>query len=91
MRMIFCQKLQKETEGLERSPYPGALGERIFLNISKEAWKQWQQRQIMYINEYRLNMLDPNAHKLLADEMEKFLFSDESQLPQGYIPTEGAN
>ena len=29
-RMIFCQKLQQELEGLDRPPYPGEFGQRIF-------------------------------------------------------------
>jgi Fe-S cluster biosynthesis and repair protein YggX len=42
----------------------------------------------MFINEYRLNMLEPKAREFLAQEMEKFLFSDESQTPAGYVPPE---
>ena len=83
-RMIYCEKLKKDAEGFEKPPYPGELGERICQHISKEAWQQWQKRQIMYINEYRLNMLDPEAQGLLEKEMEKFLFSDESELPKDY-------
>ena len=36
-RMVNCVKLGKEAEGLERQPYPGELGKRIFENVSKEA------------------------------------------------------
>lgn len=85
-RIIYCQKLKKETEGLDYPPYPGELGKKIFLNISKEAWQQWLARQTLFINEYRLNMLDPKAREFLAAEMEKFLFSDSSQAPAGYVP-----
>jgi Fe-S cluster biosynthesis and repair protein YggX len=83
---VFCQKLQKEAEALERPPYPGELGQRIYANISKEAWQQWLNRQTMFINEYRLNMLDAQARAFLASEMEKFLFSAGSDTPPGYIP-----
>ena len=83
-RMIFCTKTQKEAEGLQAPPYPGKLGEKIYLNISKEAWQQWLQRQIMFINEYRLNLADAKARVLLETEMEKFLFSDGNQFPDGY-------
>ncbi|EKD75423.1 MAG: hypothetical protein ACD_44C00135G0003 [uncultured bacterium] len=76
MRMIVCEKLKKEAEGLARPPFPGVLGEKIYLHISKEAWQLWQQRQTMIINEYRLNMLDSSAHVLLAKEMEKFFFEN---------------
>lgn len=85
-RMIHCKKLQKEAEGLERAPYPGALGQRIFEEISQEAWQLWLNHQTMLINEYRLSMLDPKARKFLADEMERFLFGEGSAKPAGYTP-----
>jgi len=31
-RTVQCVKLGREAEGLERQPYPGALGQRIFDN-----------------------------------------------------------
>lgn len=84
-RIIFCQKLHKEAEGLAVPPYPGELGQRIFLNISKEAWQLWLKRQTMFINEYRLSLADPKARTMLAEEMERFLFSDEDAPPPGYV------
>ena len=83
-RTIFCVKLQKEAPGLKAPPYPGELGKKIYAQISEEAWREWQKRQTMFINEYRLNLADTKARKLLEEEMEKFLFSDESQPPEGY-------
>lgn len=87
-RMIFCCKLQKESEGLDFPPYPGALGERVYNEISKEVWQQWLGHQTMLINEHRLNMLDADARKFLATEMEKFLFGEGSKKPAGYVPEE---
>ena len=87
-RTIYCAKLHKEAEGLDFAPYPGELGKRIYQHISREAWQMWVNRQLMFINEYRLNMLEPKAKEFLAQEMEKFLFSDESQAPAGYVPPE---
>lgn len=83
-REIFCTKLQKQAEGLAKPPYPGPLGERIYQHISKEAWKLWQNHQTMLINEYRLNLLEPEARQFLQTEMEKFLFSTGSDKPPGY-------
>jgi len=85
-RMIFCHKLKKEAEGLPFSPYPGELGQKIYREISHEAWQLWLNRQTMFINEYRLNMLDPKAREFLAAEMEKFLFGDDSEVPAGFTP-----
>ena len=83
---INCAKLGKEAEGLERPPYPGELGQRIYENISKEAWQLWLRHQTMLINEYRLSAVDPEARKFLAQEMEKFLFGEGSDKPEGFKP-----
>jgi Fe-S cluster biosynthesis and repair protein YggX len=86
-RTIFCTFLQREAEGLDRVPYPGELGQRIYASISKEAWQQWLRHQTMLMNEYRLTPIDPKARKFL--EMEKFLFGGGSQKPEGYVAPEG--
>lgn len=84
MRKIFCQKLAKEAEGLEFQPIPGVLGQRIFEQISKEAWKDWLAHQTMLINEYRLNLTQPSARDYLKTEMEKFFFLGGSEKPAEY-------
>jgi Fe-S cluster biosynthesis and repair protein YggX len=88
-RIVKCVKLGKEAEGLDFPTYPGELGKRIFENVSKEAWQQWMSRQTMIINEYRINPLDPKARKFVEAEMEKFLFGEGSQEPEGYVPPAG--
>jgi Fe-S cluster biosynthesis and repair protein YggX len=87
-RTVFCTFLQREAEGLDRPPYPGALGQRVFENISKEAWQQWVRHQTMLLNEYRLTPIDPKARKFLVEEMEKFLFGGGASKPEGYVPPE---
>ena len=73
-RMVNCRKLGREAEGLKIPPYPGELGQKIFQNISKEAWDLWTKQQTMLINEYRLSPADPKTRKMILEEMEKFLF-----------------
>lgn len=85
-RMVKCVKLGQEAEGLDYPTYPGALGQRIFENVSKQAWQMWLGHQTMLMNEYRLNPLDPKARKFLQEEMEKFLFGTGSKPPEGYVP-----
>jgi Fe-S cluster biosynthesis and repair protein YggX len=87
-RMVHCVKLGREAEGLDRPPYPGELGKRIFENVSKEAWNAWLQHQTMLINENRLTPIEPRARAFLEQEMEKFFFGEGSQLPEGYVPPE---
>ena len=85
-RMVQCAKLGKEAEGLERAPFPGEMGQRIFDNISKQAWQQWMGQQTMLINENKLSVIEPEAQAFLKAEMEKFLFEGDDSKPEGYVP-----
>jgi Fe-S cluster biosynthesis and repair protein YggX len=85
-RMVQCVVLKSEAPGLDRVPYPGELGKRIYANVSKEGWARWLQHQTMLINEYRLTPIEPKARKFLETEMEKFFFGSGSQAPEGYQP-----
>jgi len=76
-RIIHCVKLGIEAEGLDRPPYPGPLGQRIFENASKKAWADWIEHQTRLINEYRLSLSSVDARKFLATEMEKYFFGGE--------------
>ncbi len=84
-RMVNCVKLGHEAEGLDRQPYPGEMGKRIYEQISKQVWQQWLKHQTMLINEMRLVPVDPKARKFLEAEMEKFLFGPGSAKPEGYV------
>lgn len=84
-RTVFCLKLQREAEGLAFVPWPGALGKRVFENISREAWQQWLAHQTMLINENRLSPMDPKHRVFLEGEMEKFLFDGGAEKPAGYV------
>jgi Fe-S cluster biosynthesis and repair protein YggX len=85
-RIIFCEKSQSETEGLDFIPWPGELGKRVFDHIGKAAWAEWLAHQTMLINENRLSPLDPKHRAYLQAEMEKFLFSGGADKPAGYTP-----
>ena len=87
-RMVHCAKLDKEAEGLDKPPYPGELGQRIFDNISKEAWQQWMGQQTILINEYRINVIDPKGREFLEEQMEKFFFAGGVDTPDAFTPPE---
>ena len=87
MTILHCIKLDKDLEGLERAPYPGALGKRILENVSKEAWKMWLDHQTMIINENNLNLFEASSQSYLKEQMEKYFFAaDDLDSIQGYIP-----
>jgi Fe-S cluster biosynthesis and repair protein YggX len=83
-RIVHCALLKHDAPGLDRPPYPGPLGQRIFEQISKEGWERWRSHQIMLINEYRLVPVEPKARKFLEEEMEKFLFGGGSSKPEAF-------
>ncbi|HKJ88114.1 MAG TPA: oxidative damage protection protein [Gammaproteobacteria bacterium] len=85
-RTVHCVYLGREAEGLDRPPFPGEQGQRIYENVSKEAWQQWLAHQTMLVNEMRLNMMDPKAQQYLQAQMEHFFFGDGADMPEGYVP-----
>jgi len=85
-RTVQCIKLNREAEGLDRVPYPGELGQRIFDNVSKEAWQEWLKQQTMLINEYRLSPIEPKARKFLEEQMEKYFFGEGAEAPPEFVP-----
>ncbi len=85
-RTVHCIKLNKEEEGLDFPPYPGALGEKIYLQVSKPAWQMWLGQQTMLINENRLSMADPTSQKFLKAELDKFFFGEGSTPPADFVP-----
>ena len=85
-RMVQCVKLKREAEGLDRVPYPGALGQRIFENVSKQAWADWLKHQTMLINENRLSPVNPKHRQYLEEQMEKYFFGDGADKVAGYVP-----
>lgn len=87
-RLVNCVRYGADQEGLERAPYPGALGVRIHTSVSKRAWAEWLAHQTMLINENRLSPVDPKARQFLQLELEKYLFGPGSEKPQGFQPPE---
>ena len=84
-RVVNCSKLNREAEGLDRQPYPGDLGKRIFDNISKQAWQEWLKQQTMLINEYRLSPMNPKDRKFLEEQMEKYFFGEGADTPPEFV------
>jgi Fe-S cluster biosynthesis and repair protein YggX len=85
-RKVKCVLLGTEADGLDYVPYPGPLGQRIYDNVSKQAWQQWIGHQTMLINEYRLTPIEPKARKFLESELEKFFFGGGSDKPPDFKP-----
>ncbi len=85
-RMVNCVKLGRELPSLDKPPFPGALGQRIYDNVSAEAWRQWQSQLTIMINHYGLNLLDPATRAMLDEQMDEFFFGAQPEMPEGWTP-----
>ncbi|MCC6647466.1 MAG: oxidative damage protection protein [Polyangiaceae bacterium] len=56
IRVVQCRKLGKPLPGLKRKPYRNDLGQRIYDEVSQEAWDLWLKESVRLVNTYRLDL-----------------------------------
>ncbi|MDA8329129.1 MAG: oxidative damage protection protein [Betaproteobacteria bacterium] len=84
-RMVNCIKLGREAEGLDFPPLPGEMGQKLYANVSKEAWAAWLRQQTMLVNENRLNLAEARARKYLMEQVEQYFFGDGGDKVEGFV------
>ena len=84
--MVHCVKLGREAEGLDETPFDSELGQKIYNNVSAEAWRQWTEHQKMLLNEYRLQPWKKEHQEFLVQQMEAYFFGEGSDAPKEYVP-----
>lgn len=84
--MVKCIKLGQELPGLDAPPTPSELGKKVYENVSKQAWEEFVEYFKMVINEYRLDLTSPMADQIFEQKMNEYFFSENPQMPEGYIP-----
>lgn len=89
-RTVNCIKLGREAEGLDKAPFKGELGQRVFDNISKDAWRMWLEHSKMLINEYRLDLTSEQGQRIWMTELEKYFWGEGSELPPDFVADEKA-
>jgi Fe-S cluster biosynthesis and repair protein YggX len=85
-RIVHCIKLNKDLPGLRRPPVPGELGQKIYENVSQEAFKMFLEHFKMIVNEYRLDLSSPSTDRIFLEQMEEFFFGKGGTLPEQYQP-----
>ena len=85
--MVFCTKYKAEMEGLDEPPFDSDFGQKIYKNVSKQAWGEWVERQKMLLNEYRLQPWTREAQEFLVEQMNGFFFGEGEggSLPKEYV------
>jgi Fe-S cluster biosynthesis and repair protein YggX len=83
--MVKCAKLSRELPAMPYKPFEDELGQRIYDEISYEAWKMWLEHSKMIVNEFRLDLTTDKAHEILKQQCEQFLFGEGAQLPPDFV------
>ncbi len=92
LRTVSCAKLGNELPGLDRPPFPGELGQRIYEEISAEGFELWKPHMTILINHYGLNPIEPETRQFLREQMELFFFARPAEMPEGWVaPENGAS
>jgi Fe-S cluster biosynthesis and repair protein YggX len=85
-RMVMCKKLGRELPAMTFKPFPNELGQRVFDQVSQEAWKMWLEHFKMIMNEYRLSPADPRTPQILYGQCEQFFFGPGADAPPEFKP-----
>ena len=89
---VTCVKFGREMYGLDEIPFENhPLGQRIYDQVSKEAWKLWMEQMKMLMNEYRLNLGTKEAQEFLLQQMDNYFFGEGAALPPGFVPPKSKN
>jgi Fe-S cluster biosynthesis and repair protein YggX len=81
-RLVHCKKLGQELPGLARPPYKNELGQRIFAEISKQAWDQWVKDSVKYINTYRVDLTSTEGQKFMFKQVAVYFGFEDGDLAQ---------
>jgi Fe-S cluster biosynthesis and repair protein YggX len=79
-RIVHCKKLGKDLPGLPFKPVTGELGERIYNEVSMDAWQMWLQDSVKYVNTYRLDLTSKEAQAFMRKQMEVYFGFAEGNL-----------
>ncbi len=85
-KIVHCVKLDIDAEGLDKPPFKGELGQRVFDSVSKDAWKKWLEHSKMLINEYRLDLVSEAGQRIWMTELESYFFGAGSAAPPDFKP-----
>ncbi len=83
---VFCAKLKQELPGLPEPPFDSDLGQKIYNQVSQQAWSQWTEYCKMLLNEYRLNPARKQDQEVIVKQMEQFFFGEGAAPPAQYVP-----
>jgi Fe-S cluster biosynthesis and repair protein YggX len=84
-RIVKCVKLGRELPGVVYKPFNNDLGQRIYDNVSQQAWMLWVEHSKKIVNEYRLDLTSPMGQKVLLEQAEEFFFGSGGHNPPDFV------
>jgi len=81
-RTVHCRKLGKDLPALPFKPVAGELGERIYNEVSMDAWKMWLQDSVKFVNTYRLDLTTKEAQAFMRKQMEVYFGFAEGDMAE---------
>lgn len=58
---FVCSRCKAANPPLERPPLPNELGRKVHASICKTCWQEWLSVSVRLVNEYRLDLMSPEA------------------------------
>ena len=79
--IVQCTRHGGEGPPAHNVTYEGAVGEEIRRHVCESCWQEWQNMEVMVINELRLNFMDPKSLDTLIQHMREFFGLAKPQGP----------
>lgn len=88
MAEVTCTRCGQTREAVKNTAfYTGAIGAQLKAHACQECWNEWVRMQIMIINEYRLNLTDPQTDVFLNKQVLAFFKLDGDDVAGvNYVP-----
>jgi len=62
-----------DTVPVHRVPFPPAVKQKVLDSVCASCWRGWEDMEVKVINEYRLNLLDPEHRAMLQRACLEYL------------------
>ncbi len=81
-RIVHCRKLGQDLPGIPYKPFEDELGQRIYDQVSMQAWQEWLQFSVRIINTRGLDLADPRAQQVMREQIEVYFGWAEGETMQ---------
>jgi Fe-S cluster biosynthesis and repair protein YggX len=88
-RIVHCRKLGRDLPGIRRAPYRNDLGQKIYADVSQEAWDIWLKESVKYVNTYRVDLASPEGQKFMFKQCAIYFGYEEGEMEKtAFVPAD---